>query len=240
MEGLPYYQNHASFEEIAQTLGELVVAGRLRSYGMCNDNAVGLCLTAAAAKALGVPGPSVMQNDFSLIDRRAEENGLSEASSPIHLNCGFLAYNVLAGGVLTGKYLEEPAAVDVAQSPYAQRPRGRHDDRRWGQTLYRYRSGPAEAATRQYKRLADRFGLSLTELSLRWCAHRPLVTSSLLGSTSVAQLEEGLRAFEKGPLPPELQWEIDRVHMRNRLPIFASERVGADWDGEGEIGERIP
>jgi hypothetical protein len=38
----------------------------------------------------------------------------------------------------------------------------------------------------------------------------------------------------------DLLWEVDRVHMRNRLPIFASTRVGSDWDGEGEIGERIP
>jgi hypothetical protein len=28
--------------------------------------------------------------------------------------------------------------------------------------------------------------------------------------------------------------------MRNRLPIFASDRVGRDWDGAGEIGERVP
>ena len=33
---------------------------------------------------------------------------------------------------------------------------------------------------------------------------------------------------------------IDRIHMMNRLPIFSSTRVGADWYGEGEIGERIP
>ena len=35
-------------------------------------------------------------------------------------------------------------------------------------------------------------------------------------------------------------WEIDRVHMRNRLPIFGSYDVGADWNGSGEIGEKIP
>ena len=40
--------------------------------------------------------------------------------------------------------------------------------------------------------------------------------------------------------PQEVLWEIDRVHMRNRLPIFASTRTGADWFGEGEIGEPIP
>ena len=35
-------------------------------------------------------------------------------------------------------------------------------------------------------------------------------------------------------------WEIDRVHMRNRLPIFASTRTSSDREGTGEIGENIP
>ena len=77
---------------------------------------------------------------------------------------------------------------------------------------------------------------SLSPLSTQ----RSVVTSTLLGHTSMAQLDETLAFFKKGPLPTELQWEIDRVHMRNRLPIFASTRVGRDWDGEGEIGEPIP
>ena len=57
----------------------------------------------------------------------------------------------------------------------------------------------------------------------------------------MTQLEEDLKYFQNPkPLPAELMWEIDRVHMRNRLPIFSSTRVGADWDGEGQIGEPIP
>ena len=83
--------------------------------------------------------------------------------------------------------------------------------------------------------------MSLTELSLRWARARPAVTTTLLGHTSIGQLEETLGYFaKKEPLPERLRWEIDRVHMRNRLPIFASTRVGKDWDGEGEIGEPIP
>ena len=41
-------------------------------------------------------------------------------------------------------------------------------------------------------------------------------------------------------LPEELLRAVDRVHMRNRLPLFSSDRVGPDWDGRGEIGEPIP
>ena len=55
------------------------------------------------------------------------------------------------------------------------------------------------------------------------------------------QLEESIRIFQdKKRLEPELLWQIDKVHMRNRLPIFSSTRVGDDWNGEGEIGENIP
>ena len=56
--------------------------------------------------------PCVMQNDYSILNRRVDENGLSEASSPRNENVGFMAYNALAGGVLTGKYLDLPASVD--------------------------------------------------------------------------------------------------------------------------------
>jgi aryl-alcohol dehydrogenase-like predicted oxidoreductase len=121
------------------------------------------------------------------------------------------------------------------------------DENGWGQTLYRYRSGPATEATRAYAMLAKQYGMSLTELSLRWTQQRVAVTTSLLGVTSMAQLEEDLSYYRKGgaaPLPRALLWEIDRIHMRNRLPIFASTKVEKDWDegvfGFGEVDEVIP
>jgi len=240
-----YSGGRTSFEEVADTMSSLVRAGKIRGWGMCNDNAYGLTASAYAARALGGTPPVVMQNDYSIINRRIEENGLSEASSPTNENVGFMAYNTLAGGVLTGKYLDQPAAVDqrdsAAARKYLDQPRGRMDEKGWGYTLYRYRSGPAEEATRAYARLARENGLSLTELSLRWCRARSAVTTTLLGHTSMSQLEEDLRFFQKTePLPADLMWQIDRVHMRNRLPIFASTRVGTDWYGEGQIGEPIP
>jgi len=240
-----YSSGRASFEEICEAMGGLVKAGKIRGWGMCNDNTYGLTASAYTARALGVAPPIVMQNDYSIINRRCDENGLSEASSPVNENAGFMAYNALAGGVLTGKYLDVPAAVDDPQREQARRsfeqPRGRMDERGWGLTLYRYRSAPAEEATRAYAKLAKKYGLSLAELSLRWCRERSSVTTTLLGHTTMAQLDEDLKYFQNPkPLPAELMWEIDRVHMRNRLPIFSSTRVGADWDGEGQIGEPIP
>jgi|AntAceMinimDraft_5_1070358.scaffolds.fasta_scaffold17315_2 aryl-alcohol dehydrogenase-like predicted oxidoreductase len=64
---------------------------------------------------------------------------------------GFFGYNVLAGGVLTGKYLDEPPAWDPrsaaakgdafgtspGSSSEKSREQGRFDDENWGRTLYR-------------------------------------------------------------------------------------------------------
>ena len=99
----------------------------------------------------------------------------------------------------------------------------------------------ADAATREYAALAKKYKMSLTELAIRWAQQRSAVTSTLLGHTSMAQLDETLAFYaKKEPLPEQLLWEVDRVHMKNRNPIWSSTRVGKDWDGQGEIGEPIP
>ncbi len=244
-----------------------------------------------------VSRPVVLQNDFSILNRRIEENGVAEASAPWLYNAGFFAYNALAGGVLTGKYLEEPP---IWERPRLGRQTGapsgdvvpqsfrRFDDVSWGRTLYRYRSGPAEAATREYAALAaskvappdlgatwrgvdSNGGTSggegeeegaLAELALRWACSREAVTSVLLGSSNVGQLEQALRVFRlvgeaeeaavaaggggiKGGveiLPNELLWAIDQVHMRNRLPIFSNDDIAgvSRGVGAGGIGEPVP
>ena len=156
-----------------------------------------------------------------------------------------MAYNVLAGGMLTGKYMNVPAALDDPNRDRAmkslQTPRGRMDTRGWGGTLYRYRTEAAQEAIADYAKLAKQYKMSLTELSLRWARQRSMISTSLLGHTSMDQLKETLDIFnKKEPLPEPLMWEIDRIHMRNRLPLFSSNHVGKDWFGEGEIGEPIP
>lgn len=245
-----YYAQNAGFEEIVQAMGDLIKQGKIRGWGLCNDNAFGLTACCEIAKRLGVPPPISMQNDFSLIDRRSEENGVTEASSPIHENVGFMAYNALAGGILAGTYLTGlPPTYDnnnLATSMITRNnPRGRMDEPGWGRSLYRYRSGPANEATIMYNKIAQQYKIPLVELSLRWCQSRRGVTTTLLGMTSMKQLDEDIKIFQNGndkskALPDQLLWEIDRIHMRNRLPIFSSTRVGKDWAGEGEIGENIP
>jgi len=237
--------NPTSFEDLCLSMEELVQAGKIRGWGLCNDNAYGLTPCTRTAKALGTTPPCTMQGDFSILDRKSEENGVAEAASPYNENVGFMAYNALAGGMLTGKYMDVPSAFDDTNRARAlaslDKPRGRMDTRGWGGTLIRYRTEAAQDAIREYDKIAKANKMSLTELSLRWSKQRDLITTTLLGHTSMDQLKETLDILTtKENLPPDVMWEIDRIHMRNRLPLFSNTRTGKDWYGEGEIGENIP
>jgi aryl-alcohol dehydrogenase-like predicted oxidoreductase len=235
-----------SFEDLCLAMEDLVQAGKIRGWGLCNDNAYGLTACTRTAKMLGTTPPCSIQGDFSLIDRKSEENGVAEAASKYNENVGFMSYNALAGGMLTGKYSEVPAAFDdLANRSRAMKslenPRGRMDTRGWGGTLYRYRTEAAQKAIEEYNKIAKENGMSLTELSLRWNRQRSLLTTTLVGHTNLTQLRQTLEYFtKKEPLSDKIMWDIDMVHMKNRLPIFSSDRVGRDWNGEGEIGEPIP
>lgn len=235
-----------SFEELCDAMELLIQEGKIRGWGLCNDNAYGLTACTRTARALGTTPPCTMQGDFSLIDRKSEENGVAEAASLYNENVGFMSYNALAGGMLTGKYMDIPAAMDdFANRDRAMKsldkPRGRMDTRGWGGTLFRYRTDAAQEAIRDYNNIAKKYKMTLTELSLRWCRQRSLITTTLVGHTSMQQLEDSLGYFTvKEPLSDDILWDIDMVHMRNRLPIFSSSRVRRDWYGEGEIGEKIP
>jgi aryl-alcohol dehydrogenase-like predicted oxidoreductase len=245
----PYWRamgGPTSFEELCIAMEGLIQEGKIRGWGLCNDNAYGLTACTRTARALGTTPPCSIQGDFSLIDRKGEENGVAEAASPYNENVGFMSYNALAGGMLTGKYMGIPAAMDdLANRDRAfaslQNPRGRMDTRGWGGTLYRYRTEAAQEAIKDYKRIAEKNKMPLAELALRWNRQRSLVTTTLVGHTSMEQLDASLKYFTmKEPLSDDIMWEIDMVHMRNRLPIFSSNRVGRDWNGAGEIGETIP
>ncbi len=235
-----------SFEDLCLSMEELVQEGKIRGWGLCNDNAYGLTACTRTAKMLGTTPPCSIQGDFSLVDRKSEENGVAEAASKFNENVGFMSYNALAGGMLTGKYMDIPAAFDDLGNrerafKSLQEPRGRMDTRGWGGTLYRYRTEATQSAIQEYNKIAKANGMSLTELSLRWCRQRTLLTTTLVGHTNMDQLKESLKYFsEKKPLSDQIMWDIDVIHMRNRLPIFSSNRVGRDWDGQGEIGESIP
>jgi aryl-alcohol dehydrogenase-like predicted oxidoreductase len=248
----PYYKDNAQFVEICEAMGKLHKEGLIRGWGMCNDNCFGLTASHYISKSLNLEPPVVLQNDYSLINRRIEENGVSEASSQVHLNTGFMAYNVLAGGMLTGKYANNPpATVDnpsLASSMITRtKPRGRMDEINWGRTLYRYRVGAAKEAIGKYIHLTKQFSqqipnLDVMSMALQWGRTREAVTTQLVGAANMNQLKRQVEIFRNNEenLPYELLWEIDRIHMAHRNPIWSNDNIPKDAYNQGQIGESIP
>ena len=66
-----------------------------------------------------MPPPATIQNDFSLLHRKFEEDGTAEACAPVRAGfepgVGLLAYGVLAGGALSGKYVKRGDGTRAAR-----------------------------------------------------------------------------------------------------------------------------
>ncbi|EFN51689.1 hypothetical protein CHLNCDRAFT_27720 [Chlorella variabilis] len=203
-------QYHASqrydpvpFEEQVAAVGKLIQEGKVRHWGLSNETAYGVCRMCEAATRLGVPPPISIQNDFSLLDRRFESQ-LAEACAPHHHNIGLLPYGPLAGGTLTDKYFAGGSGPG---------PNSRH----FPGFQPRYHSAASMAAAAEYAAVAKGAGLTLAQLALAWCASRWYVASTIIGATTLQQLQENIAAFEV-ELDAATLAAVDAVHLRHRNP----------------------
>lgn len=200
-------------EETAGAMKKLLDAGKIKAYGVSNETTFGVCEWARAADKLGMPAPASIQNALSMVVRLFEYE-LAEACSQSNLNIGLLAYSILAGGLLSGKYLPgKPAPPKSAR--HVKYPEFMS---RWNPS-----KGISELskAVEAYAKIAEEAGMTLTDLSTRWCRTRSYCKhgSVIIGATSVEQLKENLDAFEgEEGLPEEVLQKIDDVHLKLRNP----------------------
>lgn len=181
-------------EETLQVLDKLVRAGKIRYVGVSNETPWGVMRCVQASMQQRWPRIQSIQNPYSLLNRSFEV-GLAEVAHQEQV--GLLAYSPLGFGVLSGKYRggKRPAGARITRWP----------------NYDRYLSPAAQRAVEAYARIAEGAGMSLAQLALAFVNSRPFVTSTIIGATSLAQLEENLAA-EQVVLPPALRTAIDEVH----------------------------
>jgi len=192
-----------------EALQTLVRSGKVRAVGLSNETPYGVHEFVRLADALGLARIATVQNGYSLLNRTVE-NGLDETM--YRLGVSLLGYSPLAFGLLTGKYdasgLSGPAAPASARLARFESTR----KQRWGRP-------EALAAARRYNALARDHGLTPTQLALAFCHTKWQVASTIIGVTSVAQLDEDLDVWGT-TLSPELLKQIDAIRWEIRDPAL--------------------
>ncbi|MFC5605678.1 aldo/keto reductase [Variovorax soli] len=193
--------------EQLEAFAGLVKAGKVRHIGLSNETPYGVHEFVRLAEQHGLPRVATVQNAYCLINRTIE-NGLDETMH--RLNVSSIPYSPLGFGLLTGKY--DAGGTEGPDAPKEGRI-ARYE------SVRRQRWGRADAlkAARRYNALAREHGLTPVQMALAFCYTNWRVASTIIGVTSVAQLDEDLDAWGTA-LSPELMAEIDKIRWEMRDP----------------------
>ena len=197
-----------SIHEQLDAMAQLVKAGKVRYIGLSNETPYGVHEFVRLAEQHGLPRAMTVQNPYALTSR-TYDNGLDETC--YRLNVSMLAYSPLAFGALTGKYDQSGFVGDKTPDARISNYESVRKQR-WGRE-------EALVAARRYNQLARDNGLTPAQMALAFCYHRWSVASTIIGVTSVAQLDEDLKAWDT-TLSPELLAQIDAIRWELRDPAL--------------------
>jgi len=184
-------------EETLETMTGLVRAGKVRYVGISNYAAWQIADVLALCDKRGYVPPVITQNVYNLITRGVETELMPFMKAH---NLGMAVYNPFAGGILTGKHQAGKPAGDTrfaTNEIYYQRY--------WSQENFR--------AVDRLADIAQKAGISLVELSMKWCLSRPGVVSVISGVSRLSQLEQNIAAAGGDPLGQDTLEACDGVWL---------------------------
>ena len=142
-----------------------------------------------------------IQNVYSLVNRVFD---IANSEVSIRENCGLLAYSPLAGGRLTGKYLNNQKPEN---SRYTL----------WPSRFSRHHTTRGEIAIEKYVNLANKYEIAPATFANAFVNDRPFVTSNIIGATSMKQLKENIDSIDI-TLSNEILEEIENIHLSDPNP----------------------
>ncbi|WP_459616142.1 aldo/keto reductase [Bordetella sp. 2513F-2] len=178
-----------NLEEPLRALGDLIRAGKLRSYGLSNFRGWRIAEVMRLCDKLGVPGPVVCQPYYNMLNRGPEVEILPACA---HYGMGVVPYSPIARGVLTGKYAPgQPPAPDT---------RAGRGDKRILDTEFREKSLQIAHKLTEY---ATGRGIRPGHFATAWVLANPIVSSVIAGPRTIAQMEDYYAALEVAVTPEE-------------------------------------
>ena len=169
-------------EEVIETMGDLVRAGKIRYFGLSDVPAWYATKAATLAEAHSTPGPIALQLAYSLVERNIEREHLPAARE---CGLGVMPWSPLAAGLLAGKYRREGEGATGEGRLVGKNPFGNSlfTDRNW-QIVEKLREVAAEV------------GRPMTQVALAWASAQPGITSVIIGASKIEQLKDNLTSLD--------------------------------------------
>ncbi|KAK4263326.1 hypothetical protein QN277_028756 [Acacia crassicarpa] len=194
-----------SIDEQLEALSRAVNSGKIRYIGLSNETPYGVMkFIQVAEKSPCHPRIVSLQNSYSLLCRTFD-SALAECCH--YERISLLAYSPLAMGILSGKYCSPDGGPKDARLNLF---KGRYSE---GESRYDLSNNILNMATKEYLKIAKKFGLHPVSLSIAFVLRHPLVASTIFGATKPWQLQQVLNACHI-ELTSEIIEEINDVHSR--------------------------
>lgn len=194
-----------NLQDIHRAIDEIVKSGKVRHLGLSNETPWGMMKYNQQAKEFNLPRVESIQNEFSLLDR-SDDPFIAETC--VREEISYLPYSPLAMGILSGKYLQTPwdknsryqVAKDIDSDPGS----------------YRF-TEQSTGAVKAYIAVAEKHGLDVCQMALKFVDKQSFVTSTIIGATNMDQLKTDIDAFDI-ELSDDVMAEIDAVYRQYPLP----------------------
>src|SRR5215468_11561960 len=194
-------------EETIGALDAAVRQGKALYVGISSYSAEKTREAAEILRSLGTP-LLIHQPSYSMLNRWIEPELLDALGE---LGVGCIVFSPLAQGMLTDRYLD-----GVPEGSRATQHSSLSPDLLSDETMTKIRALNELAAGR---------GQSLAQLALAWTLRDPRVTSTLIGASSVAQLEANVGALQRLDFDADELAEIDRYATESGINIWSRSSV---------------
>ncbi len=208
------YQTHwpdhdLPYEETMEVLDELVRAGKVRAVGCSNETSWGLMKSIAASERLGTVRYQSIQNNFSLNNRRFEDE-LAQVCRQEGVS--LIPFSPIGGGVLSGKYNAGARPEGARFTRYLDM------EGRQAAMGRRFVNEKSLASTERFAAIAAEAGISPVTLAVAWSKQHDFVASTIVGVSTEDQLADIFAAADL-VLAPETLKAIDKVSREIMYPM---------------------
>ena len=186
--------------EVLENLNTHIKKGKIKYIGLSNETPWGVMKFLQVAKENNLPRMMSIQNVYNLVNRVFD---IANSEVSIREQCGLLAYSPLAGGRLSGKYINN----NPKNARYTL----------WPRNFDRHHTKRGEAAIAKYVNLAKKYNIAPSTFANTFVNERPFVTSNIIGATSMQQLKENIDSIDIS-LPEEIHKEIEDIHLSDPNP----------------------